>query len=259
VRQHRKTILLARTAVMTLALLTCLTGVGAYLAFQQRNEAQAQRQVADEQRSTAEARATHIQQQLAKFYVEQGRQALIAEHPMQAAVYLSTAYQLGEVGPILRLLLAQAMPPIDAQRLSVESTDLAGGPAAFSPDGTRIVLVSADHTAHMWDTAHWRRLSAFSGHTNVIQSVQFSADGTRLITGSHDGTAKVWEVATGHLLYSLDNHPSPVEAAFSRDSTRIVTTVHDTQRARLVAQVWNAATGHLLSSTPIDVARGPRP
>ena len=55
-------------------------------------------------------------------------------------------------------------------------------PAAFSPDGSRIVTASTDKTARIWDIATSREIAVLLGHSYHVQSAAFSADGSRIVT-----------------------------------------------------------------------------
>jgi WD40 repeat protein len=68
--------------------------------------------------------------------------------------------------------------------------------AVFSPDDSRILTGSADHTAKLWDSTTGKELLTFRGHNDWVFSAAFSPDGLRIVTGSGDGTVKVWEAAT---------------------------------------------------------------
>ena len=56
----------------------------------------------------------------------------------------------------------------------------------------RLVTVSWDETAKVWEVASGRLLLSLESHTDEVLSASFSADGTRLVTASADKTAKVW-------------------------------------------------------------------
>jgi WD40 repeat protein len=88
---------------------------------------------------------------------------------------------------------------------------------ALNYDGTRLLVVSWDSRATMWDVATGRRLVNFVGHTRGIVDAALSADGARVITGSLDRTLRVWNARTGQILRVLtfDTGPSPV--VFSPD------------------------------------------
>src|ERR1043166_5556575 len=63
----------------------------------------------------------------------------------------------------------------------------------FSPDGKRIVTVSADKTARVWDAQGGPPLTGPLHHGDAVMSAQFSADGKRVVTASYDHTARVWD------------------------------------------------------------------
>jgi WD40 repeat protein len=109
--------------------------------------------------------------------------------------------------------------------------------SALSPDGTRVVTVSPDNTARLWESPRRGELQAFSqdgsklivtkGTTgeirdartltllktfaarnttnnsrNEIRSASFNRDGTRFITTDFGDTARVWDAETGTELAS---------------------------------------------------------
>jgi predicted oxidoreductase (fatty acid repression mutant protein) len=111
--------------------------------------------------------------------------------------------------------------------------------AAFSPDGARIVTVSNDDTARVWDAATGNAIAVLSGHGRSVRNAAFSPDGARVVTVSGDNTAQVWDAAAGSAIAVLGGHVGQVSsAAFSPDGARFVT-VSDDKTAR----VWDAATG----------------
>src|SRR4029450_2636461 len=86
--------------------------------------------------------------------------------------------------------------------------------AAFSPDGTRILTASADHTAKLWDAgplSRWIATSMTSGHLlasfdhqGTVNDAAFSPDGARILTASADHSAKLWDAASGKLIASFN-------------------------------------------------------
>ena len=79
--------------------------------------------------------------------------------------------------------------------LKGHTADLAG--ADFSPDGTKVVTASSDHSARIWDAKTGAVLATLGGHTEGVRSASFSPDGTRVVTAARDGSAKIWDAGSG--------------------------------------------------------------
>jgi hypothetical protein len=110
---------------------------------------------------------------------------------------------------------------------------------AFSPDGTRVLTGSWDHTARLWDPATGKTVATLTGHTGSVMAVAFSPDGMRVLTGSGDTTSRLWESATGKPVATLVGHTDAVrDVAFSPDGTHVLTGSDDN-----TARLWKAATG----------------
>ena len=74
--------------------------------------------------------------------------------------------------------------------------------AAYSPDGTRIVTVSSDNTAKVWNAADGSCLFTLEEHSAWVTTAAYSPDGTRIITG---GTVKILDAETGECFDTLPN------------------------------------------------------
>ena len=114
---------------------------------------------------------------------------------------------------------------------------------AFSPDGTRIVTGSDDHTAKVWDAMTGMPILELKGHAGPVASVAFSPDGTRIVTGGEDKTAQGVGRADRTPLLDLKGDAAARECrvAFSPDGTRIVTAGDDR-----TAKVWEPRPGPAL-------------
>jgi WD40 repeat protein len=120
--------------------------------------------------------------------------------------------------------------------------------AVFSPDGTKILTVSSDHTAKLWDSKGIL-LVDLNKHTDDVNSAAFSPNGTKIITASDDHTAKLWNLS-GKLLANLDMHTDDVfHAVFSPDGTKILTASKDH-----TAKLWDSD-GKLLADLNKHTAR----
>ncbi len=116
--------------------------------------------------------------------------------------------------------------------------------AAFSPEGQRVVTISDDNTAKLWEAASGKLLATLAGHEGRVNHAAFSPDGQRVVTASNDNTAKLWEVTSDQLLATLAGHKSYVtHAAFSPDGQRVVTASDDN-----TAKLWEVASVQLLAT-----------
>jgi WD40 repeat protein len=99
---------------------------------------------------------------------------------------------------------------------------------AFSPDGSKLISGSSDHTAIIWDTGvrSGVRLSApkllhrLEGHKADIFTAVFSPDGRRAVTGSYDKDLRLWQVSNGTQIARMAGHTDKVyRVAIARDGT----------------------------------------
>jgi WD40 repeat protein len=63
----------------------------------------------------------------------------------------------------------------------------------ISPNSSRIVSGSNDHTVRIWDAVSGVILHTLKGHTDCLRSVTFSSDGMRIVSGSNDHTVRIWD------------------------------------------------------------------
>ena len=97
---------------------------------------------------------------------------------------------------------------------------------SWSPDG-RLVAVSAEDTARVWDTETGALRYSLRGHSGLVFSVAWSPDSSRVVTGSADGTAKVWGIDSERVreqwsLSAQETRSGIVGVAFSPDGTRVM-------------------------------------
>ncbi len=64
---------------------------------------------------------------------------------------------------------------------------------SWSPDGTRLVAGSFDHTAQVWNAKTGERLFIYQGHTAWVTAVAWSPDGKYIASGSRDNTVQIWD------------------------------------------------------------------
>ncbi len=96
--------------------------------------------------------------------------------------------------------------------------------AAYSPDGRRVVTVSGDTTARIWDARTGEASLAPLRHDGSVFMAGFSADGQQLLTGSQDKSARLWEVRSGQpLTEPMRQEHAVLAARLSSDGRRVVT------------------------------------
>jgi len=110
---------------------------------------------------------------------------------------------------------------------------------AFSGDGKRVVTTSDDNTARIWDAERGKEIAVLEGHTSALFGVAFSGDGKRVLTASDDNTARIWDAESGKEIAVLEGHTGPLNAwAFSGDGKRVLMASDDN-----TACIWDAESG----------------
>lgn len=124
------------------------------------------------------------------------------------------------------------------------TAELEGSSMAYTPDGRRIVTVSAGGgNAELWDTESGLHLAKLVGAGSRVHRGAISPDGRRVVTGGIHGTAFVYETDTGRRVLELKGHKDRVNCVtYSPDGQRILTASKDH-----TARLWEADTGKLVS------------
>ncbi|MEL6269314.1 MAG: WD40 repeat domain-containing protein, partial [Chloroflexota bacterium] len=122
----------------------------------------------------------------------------------------------------------------------VESGDLlatlhipeSGWPRAadLSPDGSVALVATYDPNefggiVRMWDVESESVVRMFTGHSDVITTLDIAPDGQTFISGSWDRSVRRWEIATGAQIQRFNNHDDRIlDVDFSPDGEFIATT-----------------------------------
>ncbi len=146
-------------------------------------------------------------------------------HLLAAGIFGGTKFQPG-AGIYTAIRDFAHKPPTTWERLLPHEDS--GVFAAYSPDGTRIVTASSDHTARVWNARDGKPLTPPLPHGGIVNHAAFSGDGSRIVTASADGKVQVWDARTGEKLGSAMRHAgSALFAAFSQDNAHVLTAGQD--------------------------------
>jgi WD40 repeat protein/serine/threonine protein kinase len=118
---------------------------------------------------------------------------------------------------------------------------------AQSPDGRRIVTVSKDQTASVWDTTSGEEILRLGmtpssrgspGEFRTLRPAAFSPDGRRVFAAIDDSKVRIWDAVDGSELATLDEDQGWfVDVAFSPDGNRVITASSEE-----IVRIWNVAT-----------------
>jgi WD40 repeat protein len=158
--------------------------------------------------------------------------------------------------------------------------------AAYTPNGTRLVVGAADNQLRAFDTEtgqllerielsaavtalatlpdnvslavgladnsavmaqlSFRRLLA--GHTGVVNTVAWTTDGKSLLSGGADKTVRHWNAETGALVRTMSGHTQPVTSVVpTDDAAQVISTSADK-----TIRIWTLANGAPLKSIPVS-------
>ncbi|WP_020474097.1 c-type cytochrome domain-containing protein [Zavarzinella formosa] len=108
----------------------------------------------------------------------------------------------------------------------VDPLEVSAGQAnqiAFSVDGRRALIASADRSIRYVEVEGKRDLKRLVGHTSSVWAVALSPDGKKAISGGMDGTVRLWDIETTLQKHKLEGHTGLVTAvAFTHDGTQAI-------------------------------------
>jgi WD40 repeat protein len=240
------------TAILSVALIIAIF-VG-YFAWQQRNEARKQREVAEIQYNKAQQKTYDANYNLAKVFEEKAGIELDKKDGINyqsswlytlAALNLDIGSDYSLPVSLGRLLIPEIFNGTYQQIWTASTFKQIIYSVAFSPDGKRLAYGSGV-TIRLWDVETGKQ-SATLKHSSWILSVAFSPDGKLLASGTErlrDGTVRLWDVQTGKHLTTFEEHSRGVTSvAFSPDGKRLASGSYDN-----TVRLWDVQTGKPLAT-----------
>ncbi|KAK9840975.1 hypothetical protein WJX81_003475 [Elliptochloris bilobata] len=115
--------------------------------------------------------------------------------------------------------------------------------ALLTADGARVLTLSKDCTARVWDAATGACLHVLIGHSDGVVAAALSADGRSALTIAYDRSARVWDMASGRCRAVMvpPGGEQAARGALSADGTlAAVATESGT------VQLWDVAAGQPL-------------
>jgi WD40 repeat protein/serine/threonine protein kinase len=202
----------------------------------QRSAAEDARGRAVESEREARDNASRLHDLLLSQYESQGRRLLLADDPLQALAYLTSAAELGATGFAHDFLVTQAVRASDGQILEFHHETLVAR-ARFSPDGHWLATASEDGSARVWNAATGA-LALRLRHEGNVRVVAFSPDGSAILTVSADGTARLWNAATGERRGVIaPGRGALANGSFSPDGSRVAIVSEEGE-----VSLWDPAT-----------------
>jgi hypothetical protein len=110
---------------------------------------------------------------------------------------------------------------------------------AFTPDGKRLVTVSQDATARVWDVATGRETAKFTGHTEPVRGLALLPDNRRAVTAGWGGAVRLWDLDTGKELQRFVGHVGDVWSVACDAAGKLLITAGKDRTIR----VWDVETG----------------
>jgi WD40 repeat protein len=222
-RKHRRTLATAGLALVALAVMTAI----AVYALEQRHDARTQAREARERTAEANARALDAS----------ALRALDTnpENSLRLAAREARAFPSPEAEDTLRSsLLASRLRKI----LHVGGHVL---DVSYSRDGRRILTVSRDGPARIYDARSGRLLRAFGAKLR-LHGASLSRNGRLVVTAGTGSRAVLWNASTGTMVRQLRHGAQVRTAFFSDDGTLVVTAGGN------LVRVWRVANGSLVQT-----------
>lgn len=119
--------------------------------------------------------------------------------------------------------------------------------AIFTPDGTKVFIITADNSVYLWDPLTGSFIKTFM-HEGLNRGIfSTSKDGMKNLTSSNNpATVHLWNLAQGGLIHTLEHDDQVHKAHFSECATKIFTISGNASMQTVT--VWDAITGRIINT-----------
>ena len=215
----RKYVRRNRSLVVAVGAIVAALVIGLGVASWQWRVAEAQKQIAETQKTETEQALKQMKTEVAIASTRRGFDALNANNPSLGFVEKDQLKQSGWADRfttrLLGSLLDQSIAVLKGHESGVWSV-------TFSPDGNTIASGSWDNTIRLWDRASAKEIAVLKGHEDYVISVAFSPDGNTIASASLDNTIRLWDRASAKEIAVLKGHEKELTCvAFSPDGNTI--------------------------------------
>jgi len=112
----------------------------------------------------------------------------------------------------------------------------------FSSNGAYFISAGLDRKLKLTEIDTGQEIRIFTGHTNLVNSINLSPDGNRIITSGWDGTVRIWDFYSGLQVVKIRAHEGGVyNAKYDPSGEYIVSGGDD-----FLVKQWNASTGEMI-------------
>ncbi|MCX6255758.1 MAG: caspase family protein [Bacteroidia bacterium] len=113
----------------------------------------------------------------------------------------------------------------------------------FTPNGVYFISAGLDQKLKLIEIDTGEEIRTFTGHTDLVNSIDFNTSGDKIITSAWDGTIRVWDFLSGLQITKIRAHQGGVYSAKFDSSGKYIVSGGDD----FLVKLWDAKTGALVS------------